>query len=264
MSINQYDSNGLLKRSADPDFLIEVARGNVAGASLVHKFGRNDGVPNGSFELISLKSTATQFLGSALTMRIKAGGDANDTAAGTGAREVTIQGIAADLTETSEAIATKGALVSDATTTQFWRVYRAWVSSVGTYGQANAADITIENTGVAADQIVVGAGEGQSQCGTYTIPTGKTGYLLSVHVTADGLKAADIRMFTRADITDTTAPMASKRLKLYWDGILGDFSYKPRSPGAAIPALSDVWFEAQGSGAGTEVSVDFELLLIDD
>ena len=34
------------------DFLIEVAKGNVAGHSLVHKFGRNAAVPNGSWEFV--------------------------------------------------------------------------------------------------------------------------------------------------------------------------------------------------------------------
>jgi len=32
------------------DFLIEVQKGNVKGHSLVHKFGRNDAVPNNSWE----------------------------------------------------------------------------------------------------------------------------------------------------------------------------------------------------------------------
>jgi hypothetical protein len=71
-------------------------------------------------------------------------------------------------------------------------------------------------------------------------------------------------MYTRADINDTTAPMKSKRLMLYFDGIVGVMNFTPRSPGSGILALSDVWWECRGGGAQTEVSVDFELLVVDD
>ena len=36
------------------DFLIEVQKGNVVGHSMVHKFGRNDAVPNGSWAFVNL------------------------------------------------------------------------------------------------------------------------------------------------------------------------------------------------------------------
>lgn len=247
------------------DFLIEVAKGNVPGHSLVHKFGRNDAVPNGSWAFINLLGLTSFPLSGATTVRIKAGGNAADVAAtGAGAREIYVQGIAADGTEQSEAIATAGASASAVTTLTFWRVHRAWVSSVGTYGVANTAAITIENGTGGTDIIRIGAGEGQTQHASFTIPTGKTGYLLSVHCTVDSGKSANIRCFTRGDITDTTAPMKGKRLKLFWDGVKQVMNYLPRSPELSIAALSDIWFEGYGDGAVSQISVDFELLLVDD
>lgn len=245
------------------DFLIEVQKGNVAGHSIVHKFGRNDAVPNGSFELIALLSTTPTFLSAATTVRIKAGGDAADTAAGAGAREVTIVGIDDNLAEVSEAVATAGASASSATTASFWRVYRAYVSAVGTYGVANTGAITIENSGGGTDLILIGAGEGQTQYGAYTIPTGKTGYFLSSLLTVDGIQSADFRFCQRRNFNDVSAPMSSVRLLNYWDGIDAPFAFVPRSP-AVFPALTDVWWEAQGSGGVTQVSIDFEILLVDD
>ena len=107
-------------------------------------------------------------------------------------------------------------------------------------------------------------GDSQTQYSGFTIPTGKTGYLLSVFVTVDGNKTADIKLVTRENITDTTAPMSPLRIKNYWDGVVGTLSFKPKSPGGAISALTDIWIEAQGSGAVAEVSADFELLLVDN
>ena len=247
----------------DKDFLIEVQKGNVAGHSLIHKFGRNDAVPNGSWAHVSLTPFAVaNFPSSATTVKIKAGGSAFDDSSGLGAREVTVQGIDSSLAETSEAIVTAGASASSATSASFWRVHRAWVSAVGVYGSTNIDDIVIES---GVDMITIAAGEGQTQYAGYTIPTGKTGYLLSSLVTVDGNKAADIRVMKREDITDSViAPMASKRIMLHWDGVLGTLPFKPRSPLSALPALTDIWFEANGSGAWTEVSADFEILLVDD
>lgn len=247
------------------DFLTEVSEGNVPGQSLVHKFGRNDAVPNGTWELISMLSGATSFLTAATTIRIKAGGDAADTfIGGAGARQITVQGIASDLTETSEAIMTSGGGASVATTTSFWRVYRAWVSSCGTYGAANTGAVIIENSGGGTDLIKIAVQEGQSQVAAYTTPTGKHGHLLSAHITVDAAKAADVRVCTRQDITDVVAPMSATRLRFYWDGIINEFVYKPAAPELSLPPLTDIWFEAEGGGAATEVSADFELLLVDD
>lgn len=246
------------------DFLIEVAKGNIAGHSLFHKFGRNDAVANGVWELVSLLSGATTFRTSASTVRIKAGGNAADTKDGAGAREVTVIGIDSTLAELTETIETNGATASSNTTGSFWRVYRAYVSAVGTYGVANTGAITIEDSGGSADMIKIAALEGQTQYAAYAIPIGKTGYLLSIHLDVDAGKAADFRMFTRESLNDTTAPMPGKRLMLYWDGVLGTVDFKTQSPRIIFPALSDVWVEAEGAGAATEVAVDFEILLVDD
>lgn len=245
-------------------FLCEVQRGNVSGCSMVHKFGRNDAVPNGTYAFINLLGFTAWPLSAATTVRIKAGGNANDTAAGSGAREITVQGIDDSFSEVAEAITTAGAGASDATSTLFWRVHRAWVSAVGTYGAANVGDVTIENSAGGTDLIQIGADQGQTQFTGFTIPINKTGYLLSVHVTVDGVKPADVRCCVRENIDDTSAPMTSKRLKLYWHGIATQFRYCPRGPGLILPEKTDIWFEAKGTGAVTEVSCDFELLLVDN
>jgi hypothetical protein len=246
------------------DFLIEVMKGNVPGHSLIHKYGRNDAVPNGSWAHISLiPFSIANFPTAATTVRIKAGGHANDTAAGTGAREVTVVGLDNNFQEASEAIATNGALASSSTTTQFWRIYRTYVSSVGTYTGNNDGDVVIENTAGTADLIKIAAGEGQSQYGGVAIDIDYTAYLVGVHVTVDSNKTANIRCFTRENLDDTSAPMSPKRLRLHWDGVQSPgYVYSPGAPEFSLNGKSDIWFEAYGDGAVSQVSVDFELLLV--
>ena len=247
------------------DFYTEVQKGNVTGHTMVHKFGRNDAVPNGSWAFVTLLGQTSHVLSAATTVRIKAGGDAADTAAGAGAREITVQGLREiTLAEETEVIATAGAGVSLATARLFWRVHRVWVSSVGTYGGANTADIDIENGAGGTDIIKIAIEEGQTQDAVFSIEGGKTGYLLSIHITVDSGKKADIRMFTRNSLDDTTAPMPAKRLKLYFDGIAGEFHYDPKGAELSLDEKTDIWFEAQGVGATAEVSVDFEILMVDN
>ena len=244
-------------------YALEVARGNVPGQSLVHKFGKNPAVPNGSFAFVTILGQTAHILSAAGTVRVKAG-NAADAAGGNGAREITVQGIDDSFNEVTEALATAGASPSSASTTSFWRVHRAWVSAAGTYGAANTAAVVIENSGGGTDILTIAIEEGQTQDAVYTVPTGKTGYLLSVDLMIDASKAADIALYTRDNIDDTTAPLNSKRLKHYWDGVLGAVNYHPATPSTTINGKSDIWIEAQGGGAGTEVSAEFEILLVDD
>ena len=248
----------------DLEFLVEVEKGSVLGHSMVHKFGRNAGVPNGTWEFVTLLGHTVWPLSSDTPVRIKAG-NALDTSTGTGARAITVEGIDDSFNEVTETITTVGASASTHTTTSFWRVHRAWVSSVGTYGGANSSEaVTIENSTGGTDIIQIGAQEGQTQFSGWTVPINKTAYLLEAHVHVDTNKTADIRLFTRDDIDDTVAPMKSKRLKLYLDGVEGNFMYDPSGPEIIINQKSDIWFEALGDGAVSEVSVDFELLVVDN
>jgi len=251
----------------DKDFYAEVAKGNVLNHSLVHKFGRNDNVAISTWEPVTQLGTIN-WRTSAATMRVKVGGNAADTAAGDNAREVVIQGIVVDsngnLTEGSEAVATAGASASAATTLTFWRVHRAWVSATGTYGAANLGAITIEDSAGAADQIIIAAAEGQSQFAAYTIPEGYTGYMISVSVTVDSNKVANIRCFAREAFDTVAAPMQAPRIKFHWDGVVGAFNFQPVGPTSFLPEKTDVWFEAYGDGGAIEASVDFEILLVKD
>lgn len=242
---------------------LAIAKGDVTGASVIHKFGRNAAVANGAWEHVSLLSAATSFLSAPTQVRIKAGGNVNDTVAGSGARTITVSGIDSNLVQLSENIATAGAGASAATTASFWRVNRAFVANCGTYGGSNTGAVTIENGAGGTDLILLAVGEGQSQYGGWTIPVGHTAFITNVHVTVDAGKAADLKIMRRETFNDTTPPVEAYRLLYYWDGVLGTM-HVPFDAPQKLEGLTDVWVEAQGAGAGTEVSIDIEFKVIED
>ncbi len=251
---------------ASREFFVEVAKGNIAGHSLVNKFGRNSSVAAATEEDVIEFAANINWLQAATTVRIKAGGNAADTAAGAGAREVTVYGLDSSGNLAEEAIATAGASASSATTTSFWRVFRAVVTASGTYTAANTGVVTIENSAGGTDLIQIAATEGQSQFGAYSIDTGKTGYLLSLRAQVDtGNNEATIRIYTRDDLNDVSAPMKAKRLRQDYPGISGQFDVSFRSSPITLPGFSDIWIAAQaGAGTAAVVSAQFEILLVDN
>ncbi|MHC4707896.1 MAG: hypothetical protein ACYS8I_12525, partial [Planctomycetota bacterium] len=251
---------------------IETTLANVTGRSVVHKFGKNPSVPAGSFAFVTILGQTGHVLSAATKVRVKAGNVA-DTAAGAGAREITVQGIDSSFDEITEAIATAGGSASSDSTNTFWRVHRAWVSSAGTYGGANTGAVTIEdgNPG-GTDILTIAAGEGQSQDAIWTVPDGFTAYLMGITANVDAAVEADIAIYTRSSMNDAaSAPFSSKRLRHYIDGLKGSYHFSPYtamalgdSSGSGMSGRTDIWAEAQGGAGGTEVCVDMEIIVINN
>jgi len=240
-------------------------------ADIVHKFGRNPSVGT-SFVPVSFGGVyQTPQVGSATALRIKAGGNANDTAAGTGAREVTLIGLDANGNEITEAIATAGASASSATTNSFIRLYRAYVSASGTYATASAgshsASITIENSAGGTDWATIDATSfplSQTEIAVYSVPTGKKAFLLSAFAFTDSNKTTNIICFQRGNILETAAPYTAMRE--VFEITSGGGETELVTKGAIGPFVGplDIGFMAKIDTGTAEVDVDFELLVVDD
>ena len=129
------------------EYLIEVAKGNISGASIIHKFGQSDAIGTSFVPVARGSIYHTVQVGSATTLRVKAG-NTNDTAAGSGAQKVMLEGIDETGAIATEELTTAGTSASTASTTTFIRLYRMYVSESGTYATSaagsHAADIVIE------------------------------------------------------------------------------------------------------------------------
>lgn len=249
------------------EFLLEVEHGNVPGYSLVHKFGRKPNVGTSYEPLTSNGIYQTPQVSAATTLRVKAG-DANDTATGTGAREVTIQGVDETGAYQTESIATAGASPSSPTSTTWLRVFRSFVSSSGTYATATTGshsdDIFIETVGGTEWTKIDSTdfARAQSQIGVYTVPLGKTGILLNYKITTNSNKAVDFAFFKRENILETSAPYTPMRLQFEEVGIQGVYPVDIAG-GEEFSALTDFGFMVKAA-ATADVSIDFDILLIDD
>lgn len=207
----------------------------------------------------------------ATTLRVKAGGNALDTAAGTGARSITLEGLDATGARVSDTITTAGASASASTTQAFLRVSRAYVASSGSYATASAGshagDIVIEDTAGTQDWATLSAtgfASGQSEIAVKTVPLGYTMYITHVTLGSDASKSSDVILFKRENILETAVPYTAMREQFKQTGLAGTQSLNPDVPFGPFPELTDVgWLAKVSTGTGT-ISAKFSYVLIEN
>lgn len=224
----------------------------------IHKYGIGRGVGT-SFEALS-NLGSFNWLQAASSVRIKAGGNAADDAAGAGAQSVKIYGLDENWNAAEETVATAGALASSGTTTTFIRVFRACVINCGTYGGNNTGNIVIETTG-GTDLLQLDAGEGQTQYGAFSVAANRTARVKLATVFADSSKSTAVRMFVRQNADDATTPFSPAQLKWLAPGV-ASWAQQTSFESFDIPAKSDIWFEGKVSSTTADISVNFEMELV--
>ena len=260
-----------IKANMSRDFFVDVARGLVTGHSTIHKFGRNSAVGTsiepiceGGFYRMP-QATATVTLAAIST-------SASDTAAGTGARQLTIIYLDSTGAEQTGTISMNGTTETTDTITGVLRVNRIFVSQSGSYADqgtpSQAGVITVRVSGAGATwatltQADTNFGNSQSLIGFYTVPLRKKAYILTAHATLDSGKTVDLYFFKRENILETAAPYSAFRLQNAYIGIDRTL-YFGHSTYEEYPELTDIGFMAKVSTGTADVSVEFELLIIDN
>lgn len=253
---------------------LDVSRGLASGIDVIEKFGRNASVGTTFAPICFGGNYRTPQSSAATTVRIKSGGNANDTAAGSGAREVTIVGLDENFADASEAVATAGASASSATTTTFTRIHRAYVSSSGTYATqstgSHSGTITIENGAGGTDWLVIDATDfpkSQTEVGAYSVASGKTAYVKLRHVTVDTGKTIDVVFFHRGGIDETAAPYTAMRAQSVLSGVTGGEIQafgESEVPLGPYVGPCDIGFMAKVSTGTASVAVEFEIFLVSE
>ncbi len=247
------------------DFLIEVQKGNVPGHSIVNKFGHGEvgttmaPITTGLEYRTPLSPVSLEFVSS----------DANDTALGIGAREITYIGIGADYKELTQVIATNG-LTAVPIPIDFIRMYRWFVSKSGTY----ATSIAGSHAGTLTTR-VAGAGEtwaiinftpfpfGQSEIGVFTIPDSRRAFITQHNISVDTNKSVDIYLFSRGGIDVVVAPFSPMKIVAHYTGLTGDNPSAFRAPIDSFMPRTDVGYMGKVSSGTTAVSIHFAVLLIE-
>ena len=155
---------------------IAIARGAVAETFHINKFGYNTSVGT-NFETITDLGGDQYYPTSAGVVSVVSS-DVNDDDGDTGARTLEIQGLDGNYEEISETITLNGTSAVT-TTASFHRVFRMRVITAGTTG-TNEGNITASIGGNDIARISAANG-GQTLMAVYTVPKGKTAYLIDFH-----------------------------------------------------------------------------------
>jgi hypothetical protein len=242
-------------------FFIEVSRGNVAGYTSVHKFGRN--VAAGTSEVqIQFGGGTLVPLTAAVTMEAVSD-DANDTVAGSNARTIRIWGVDGNFNAITEDITLAGLSASAATTQTFLRVYKGRVLTTGTYNTKNAGNISIRVSSAGAIQATLVADISVTETTHYTIANGYTGYLVRVAIDVDSSKTSRIVMHCRGNTNLTVAPFDPVEHVHTWDGVSGEVLLDLKGP-HVFTAKTDIWFTSEAGSVNTPLEVNYDLILVQD
>jgi hypothetical protein len=178
MDYNQQGQPLLRTTGSSYDWTINISAGAVDGTSYIEKFGMNIDVGSNK-ETIWDGGGIYSYISTAETVAITSTAGA-DSAAGTGARTVEIQGLDADYNVVLETLTVGGST----STTEFIRIFRAKVVTAGSNGiNEGTISITSSDTSTVLAQIGIdgtgsnAAGRGQTFMALYTVPAGKTAYL---------------------------------------------------------------------------------------
>jgi len=248
------------------DFYERVAEGNVEGYSIIHKFGTT------LLDTSIHPATASTFYRTPITgVNLEfLSNDADDTALGNGAREITIECLNSTFQKEIQVINTAGTTPVPLTK-QCTRLYRWYVSNSGTYATqttgSHEGDLTIREVATGDVWSTISSSpfpSGQSQIGVYSCEKGKTAYLLSKIIFIDSSKTADVYFFRRTEINKTTAPYSTMRLIQREVGVSGGFTFMSKVPKKICECPCDMGFMGDISVGTSEASFEFEILLVDN
>lgn len=244
------------------NFLVEVAKGNVAGHSAISKFGNNPGidmadgfqdiwdgggiwVPPTTARIHSITSTS---------------GDDTDT--GSGAERVLVQGLDASFVLQSETVVMNGAagINTDNTYTMIYRM-NVTQSNNGANDTMNAG--TIKATAAVDDTVTaqISIGNNQTLMAIYQVPAATTGYLLNIYAMESLRKDALNTIKFLAKINGDPFQLR----EIFSINATGSSAWRMDH---AIPivytAKSILKMQADSSKDNTGISAGFCLLLVDD
>ncbi len=177
------DKDGNILNTAGSASNIPIAGGEVTGYSHINKFGFNPSVGTG-FEVVTDAGGTQTYPSAATVATITSSSGATDSGV-----EIEVQGLDSNYNQVIETVTLNASGTKD-TVAQFIRVFRmiANTSHVG-------------NISVTVDSIVIDtmpADAGQTLMAIYTVPAGKTAYLLKFQGNVEKDTGTIFRILTRA------------------------------------------------------------------
>ena len=232
-------------------FYLEVQQGLIPGSQFNHKFGAAPSMAAGAATVWDVDDTLYPWdaLGDGSVVNIERNNAADNGFV------VTVQGLDDNYNFAEEDITITGA---DQVGSQlFTRVNRAFISDAGT---TNAGNIDIEAGAV--DGTTVGritAGYGQTLMAVYTIPAGKTGYL--IHMTCSGSSDTDASGSIRKRLFQQDAFRIQHAFEIQLRG--GQYDYTFGAP-LVFDEKTDIEIRIVNRSNNKRITAAFDILLVDN
>lgn len=249
MSKSHYLGDGVIGEG------VHIARGGVASVSHINKFGFNDQVPT-TFEVIAVGSANFTYPTTAGVVTVVST-DANDDDGDTGARTVSLEGLDGDYNQITETVTLNGT-TNVTSTKSFLRLFRMKVETAGS-SDGGEGIITATIGGNELGRIDPEF-DNQTLQAAYTIPAGKTGYLIRMQTTSTkDNKAAMVGFFTRSSNADSVFSV-KQLIEVYRNSVVVDFPVP-----IEIPAKTDVELRGKNLDSGNvSIGGTFDLILVDN
>jgi len=179
------------------NYSLEIAKGNIPDTGLITKFSHNETVSTGTVPEDVTNNGGVFVAPTQARIHNIISGDANDTAAGTGARTVLIFGVNSVYQRITEVVSLNGT-VAVPTVNSYLHIHLIQVNSSGS-NETNIGAITATAVTDGTITCTISAGEGQSESSVYLVPIGYTAYIVRVRarmncVTASS--AATVGLYT--------------------------------------------------------------------
>ena len=247
------------RQGAYEPFELQVARGQVDGHKTLFKFGINGDVGT-SVETVWAQGGTYAYPASATVMKISSS-SADDAAAGTGARTISIAGLDANYNEISETVILDGQTAVN-TVNSYLRISRMFVVTAGS--GATAAGTIYAGTGTVTSGVpatvygMIALNANQTQMAFWTVPAGYTLYLTGLFYTSGNTNAnawTNFQLIQRP-LGGVFRQQSSSRVPGN-----GDFVVDLHTP-IAFTEKTDIEVRAVASTSPSNVSAEFEGIYI--
>jgi hypothetical protein len=219
------------------------------------KFGAN-GVVGTSFELVAPDGSNVVIEPAIETIRVRAGGNANDANGGSGAQSIFIEGVDTNWNTITEELITAGASASAASTNSFRGINKAYTKGT------NEGVIIIENTTSSEVLAYIEPDLGTTRQALYYIPTDKTLWITSTYPAVAEGDSADVQIRHIEEVDG----VSTDHFEWGIPGFIGSAPIK-RDTFLKFDKENIVYAEAKkvsGGGGGASVSFDFDFILTDN
>jgi hypothetical protein len=218
--------------------------------------------------------TITSDIQGSVGQSVTIAGDTNITAsgatlaAGSGAQSVTVKGIGSNWLQKEQTVYLNG--TAAVSVGSFLRVTSVEVSESGTYATQSAGS----HAGVITLRVAAGGDTwatlaatpfpaGESSIGVYTVPKGKTAYIIAKNIFVDSTKSVDIYTFVREGADVVSGPRSAIKLIEKEIGVSGGLAVQFSGAMRSIPEMSDVGFMGVVGSSTAPVSCEMQLLIVD-